>query len=307
VIYIGKKAIDHDRLFKELLETFFEEFITIFFPELHRVINFSGLRFLQQELFTDVTIGDKHRVDLLAEVGLHGEEGLILIHIESQAQYQEDFAKRMFIYFSRLYQKFNRKILPIAIFSYNTPHEEPDSFQIGFPFFDVMRFNFYTLELKKRNWRDYLQNDNPAAAALMSKMGYQRNEKVQVKKEFLRMLVRLQLDPARKKLLTGFFEAYLKLNKREEEQLKIELNQLPAEEVDKIMEITTSWHEKGRMEGEAAGVIKGEAAGIIKGEAAGIIKGKLETARKMLAKSLPNDLIMELTGLTLDEIAKLKN
>jgi predicted transposase/invertase (TIGR01784 family) len=294
VIYIGKKAIDHDRLFKELLETFFEEFITIFFPELHRVINFSGLRFLQQELFTDVTIGDKHRVDLLAEVGLHGEEGLILIHIESQAQYQEDFAKRMFIYFSRLYQKFNRKILPIAIFSYNTPHEEPDSFQIGFPFFDVMRFNFYTLELKKRNWRDYLQNDNPAAAALMSKMGYQRNEKVQVKKEFLRMLVRLQLDPARKKLLTGFFEAYLKLNKREEEQLKIELNQLPAEEVDKIMELTTSWHEQGRMEGEIKGRMEGEA------------KNKLEIARNMLAKGFSNDLIMELTGLTSDEIAKLK-
>jgi predicted transposase/invertase (TIGR01784 family) len=302
VIYIGKKAIDHDRLFKELLETFFEEFITIFFPELHRVINFSGLRFLQQELFTDVTIGDKHRVDLLAEVGLHGEEGLILIHIESQAQYQEDFAKRMFIYFSRLYQKFNRKILPIAIFSYNTPHEEPDSFQIGFPFFDVMRFNFYTLELKKRNWRDYLQNDNPAAAALMSKMGYQRNEKVQVKKEFLRMLVRLQLDPARKKLLTGFFEAYLKLNKREEEQLKIELNQLPAEEVDKIMELTTSWHEQGRMEGEIKGRMEGEIKGRMEGEA----KNKLEIAHNMLAKGFSNDLIMELTGLTSDEIAKLK-
>jgi predicted transposase/invertase (TIGR01784 family) len=302
VIYIGKKAIDHDRLFKELLETFFEEFITIFFPELHRVINFSGLRFLQQELFTDVTIGDKHRVDLLAEVGLHGEEGLILIHIESQAQYQEDFAKRMFIYFSRLYQKFNRKILPIAIFNYNTLHEEPDSFQIGFPFFDVMRFNFYTLELKKRNWRDYLQNDNPAAAALMSKMGYQRNEKVQVKKEFLRMLVRLQLDPARKKLLTGFFEAYLKLNKREEEQLKIELNQLPAEEVDKIMELTTSWHEQGRMEGEIKGRMEGEIKGRMEGEA----KNKLEIAHNMLAKGFSNDLIMELTGLTSDEIAKLK-
>jgi predicted transposase/invertase (TIGR01784 family) len=125
-------------------------------------------------------------------------------------------------------------------------------------------------------------------------MGYQRNEKVQVKKEFLRMLVRLQLDPARKKLLTGFFEAYLKLNKREEEQLKIELNQLPAEEVDKIMELTTSWHEQGRMEGEIKGRMEGEA------------KNKLEIAHNMLAKGFSNDLIMELTGLTSDEIAKLK-
>ena len=30
---ISKKAIDHDRLFKELLETFFVEFISLFFPD----------------------------------------------------------------------------------------------------------------------------------------------------------------------------------------------------------------------------------------------------------------------------------
>jgi predicted transposase/invertase (TIGR01784 family) len=143
-----------------------------------------------------------------------------------------------------------------------------------------------------------LQNDNPAAAALMSKMGYLRNEKVQVKKEFRRMLIRLQLDLARKKLLTGFFETYLKLNKREEEQLKTELNQLPEEEVDKIMELTTSWHEQGRREGEADGIIKGKKDGKL--------ENKLETARNMLAKGFSNDLIMELTGLTSDEFAKLK-
>jgi hypothetical protein len=33
VIMISKKAIDHDRLFKELLETFFVEFISLFFPD----------------------------------------------------------------------------------------------------------------------------------------------------------------------------------------------------------------------------------------------------------------------------------
>jgi hypothetical protein len=127
-----------------------------------------------------------------------------------------------------------------------------------------MRFRFYTLELKKRNWKDFIQSDNPAAAALMSKMGYQRDEKVQVKKEFLRMLVRLQLDPARTQLLTGFFETYLKLNNREEKLLETELNQLPAEEVDKIMELTTSWQEKGRMEGFMEGRTEGESPGLLK-------------------------------------------
>jgi hypothetical protein len=41
VIRIQYNTIDHDRLFKELLENFFEEFITLFFPETRREIDFT--------------------------------------------------------------------------------------------------------------------------------------------------------------------------------------------------------------------------------------------------------------------------
>ncbi|MCL6613419.1 MAG: Rpn family recombination-promoting nuclease/putative transposase [Firmicutes bacterium] len=275
-------AVDHDRLFKELLETFFDEFITLFFPELRREIDLTGLRFLQQEIFTDVTTGDKHRVDLLAEVRLKGEEGLILVHIENQAQFQPDFAERMFVYFARLYQKFRRKILPIAVFSYDMLHDETDNFRIEFPFLKVLHFRFYTLELKKRPWREYIQSDNPVAAALLSKMGYQPEEKVQVKLEFMRMLTRMRLDPARMTLLAGFFETYLRLNADEEQALENELRKLDVKEVQKMMEITTSWHEKGRAE------------------------GIMEIARKMLLEGLATPLVAKITGLPEVEIAKLQ-
>jgi predicted transposase/invertase (TIGR01784 family) len=43
------------------------------------------------------------------------------------------------------------------------------------------------------------------------------------------------------------------------------------------------------------------------GEARGEIKALMKTAGNMLAKGLSDELIMEMTGLTLDEIAKLKN
>jgi uncharacterized protein (DUF1330 family) len=45
---------------------------------------------------------------------------------------------------------------------------------------------------------------------------------------------------------------------------------------------------------------------IIKGKKDDKLENKLETARNMLAKGFSNDLIMELTGLTSDEFAKLK-
>ena len=94
-------------------------------------------------------------------------------------------------------------------------------------------------------------SDNPVAAALLSKMGFKPEEKVRVKLEFMRMLTRMKLDPARMELLGGFFETYLKLTRTEEEQLYRELDRIDSKEADAIMQITTSWHEKGKVEGKA--------------------------------------------------------
>ncbi len=46
---------------------------------------------------------------------------------------------------------------------------------------------------------------------------------------------------------------------------------------------------------------------IMAGKAEGILEDKLETARKMLAKKMADDLIVEITGLTLEQIRQIKN
>ena len=117
----------------------------------------------------------------------------------------------------------------------------------------VLDFRFLTLELKKHNWRNYIRSNNPVAAALLSNMGYQKKERVQVKLEFLRMLVHMELDPARMTLLTGFFETYLRLNEEEEKQLETEIGKIDIKEAERMMEITTSWEQKGKMAGRAEG------------------------------------------------------
>jgi len=221
----------------------------LFFPEAYQTIDFTHIKFLQQEVFTDVTAGERREVDIIVETRLKEEPGLILVHIEPQSYVQKDFNERMFIYFSRLYEKHRRKILPIAVFSYDQVRDEPDTYMQRFTFLDVLRFHFYKLELKKLSWREYIHRDNPVAAALLSKMGFSRKEKVLVKLEFLRLLTRLKLDPARMELITGFFETYLQLNRQEEEQLNRELDRIDQKEVELIMQITTSWHEKGKVEG----------------------------------------------------------
>lgn len=150
---------------------------------------------------------------------------------------------------------FNQKpILPIAVFSYDQPRDEPDIFDMSFPFFDVLNFHFLPIVLKSKNWRDFLYN--PIAAALMAKMDYNEKEKVQMKKEFMRMMITFELNEAKSQLLMGFFEAYLKLDDDEERQYQEEIKNLVPEEAMKIMEITTSWHKKdGKKVGKKAKLI----------------------------------------------------
>ncbi len=290
LVKVGESRTDHDRLFKELISNFFEEFMLLFFPEACEQIDFRNVRFLPQELFTDVTGGDKHEVDLLVETQLKGEESLIIIHIEAQSTYQHHFNERMFVYFSRIFQKHRRKILPIAIFSYETPRAEPNSYTLTFPFADILQFNYLSVELKKKNWREYIRQENPVAAALLSKMGYTNDEKVEIKKEFFRILIRLELDPAKQTLLTGFFETYLTLNEEEEHKFKEEVKAMEPKEGEKIMEVITSYERKG----------------IELGRKEGIEQGIALVAQRMLEQGKDVEEIVTYTGLSTEKIERLK-
>ena len=95
------------------------------------------------------------------------------------------------------------------------------------------------------------------------------------------MLARMKLDPARMELLAAFFETYLKLDREEEEQLYRELGKMDKKEVDAIMQITTSWHEKGR----AKGLAEGRAEGLVEGK----IKAKQEVICRYLARRFGAD------------------
>ncbi|AOL34880.1 MULTISPECIES: Rpn family recombination-promoting nuclease/putative transposase [Geobacillus thermoleovorans group] len=283
-------AIDHDRLFKELIQTFFEEFLLLFFPDMHEHIDFSHLSFLSEELFTDVTAGEKYRVDLLVETKLKGENGLIIVHVENQSYVQPSFPERMFIYFSRLFEKYRTRIVPIAVFSHDALREEPSVFSIEFPFGDVLQFRFFPVELRKKHWRDYIRHDNPIVAALLGKMGYTENEKVELKKEFLRMLVRLELDEARQRLLLGFFETYVKLSEEEEQQLQREVKAMETKEREKVLELIISYEQKGRKEGLEEGIKRGIQQGIKQG----MKQGMKQLIRNMARK-----------GMTVEDIARL--
>lgn len=62
----------HDLLFKQLIHTFFEEFLEAFFPEIHDAIDFQSTIQLSEELFTDIVDGETRRIDILVQARVKG-------------------------------------------------------------------------------------------------------------------------------------------------------------------------------------------------------------------------------------------
>ena len=249
--------IDHDRLFKELLSTFFIEFIELFLPDVMAYLEPDSVTFLDKEVFTDVTAGERYETDLLVQAQFQGKPSCFLIHVENQAAAQANFGKRMFRYFARLYEKYDLPIYPVVMFSYDQPKQAADSkFRIEFPEFNVLGFNYRVIQLNRLNWRDYLGQANPIASALMAKMQIAPIDRPKVKAQCLRLLVTLRLDPARMQLISGFVDTYLDLTELEERLFQEELGRIEPEEQEQVMQIVTSWMRTGIEQGKLSIVMR---------------------------------------------------
>ena len=255
--------IDHDRLFKELISTFFVEFIELFFPQLMDYLDRDSITFLDKEVFTDVTEGERYESDLVAQVKFRGKESFFLIHVEAQESSRKWFNRRMFTYFARFHEKFVLPIYPIVIFSYSKPKREAISqYVVDFPDFKVLEFNYQVVQLNRLNWRDFLNQPNPVASALMAKMNIAEKERAKVKAECLRLLITLRLDAARMQLISGFIDTYLNLNTVEEIQFQEEISTFSQPVQEGVMQITTSWMRQGIELGIEQGIEQGIERGI---------------------------------------------
>src|SRR5690625_2317886 len=244
----------HDLLFKRLIETFFVEFMEAFFPELYDGIDFQSIKYLSEEMIPSLHDGNESRLDIVVEVKWKKTDTIIVIHVEPQSYQQSDFNERMFHYYSLLYRKVNKPIIPIAVFSYDEAWDQ-DEFTVKIGHLKVLEFKYLTIHLRKMNWRHFIKKENPVSAALLSKMGYNERERVKVKLEFFQILTKLKIDLEKRDILIDFFQTYLQLSKEEEEIFVEEVSRLENAEVIAKIPFTYSERMKeiGREEGLEVG------------------------------------------------------
>ncbi len=123
---------DYDSPWKEVLDLYFQAFIAFFFPRIHAAIDWSrGHEALDkefQQIMRDAELGGRV-ADKLVKVWLKGgQEVWVLIHVEVQSQEEKDFGERMYVYNYRTFDRYNRRVVSLAVLADERPGWRPDQF-----------------------------------------------------------------------------------------------------------------------------------------------------------------------------------
>jgi len=164
---------DYDSPWKEVLDRYFEPFLAFFFPQAHADIDW-GRRYevLDKELQKIVRQAKqgKRHVDKLVKVWLKsGEEKWLLIHVEVQTGRERDFPKRMYVYNYRIFSRYDREVISLAVLADDDPKWRPDHFGYGrWGFRAGIQFPVVKLLDYAPQWQVLEADPNPFATVVLA-------------------------------------------------------------------------------------------------------------------------------------------
>lgn len=113
--------VGKDTLWKGIIEDLVEDFLHFFFLNHVHLIDFErGFSFLDKELeqlFPESEARNRHADKLIKAYLKDGTESWFLVHVEIQGYSDPGFAKRMFQYFYRIYDRHDRPITALVIYT----------------------------------------------------------------------------------------------------------------------------------------------------------------------------------------------
>ncbi len=160
---------EYDAAWKATLETFLQPCLALAFPALADLIDWSAPpRFLDtelQEIVRDSESGPM-RVDKLVEVRRQdGRKELLLVHVGVQAQRDDDLPRRMFQYFCRIFDRFGRPPVSLAVLADPSPHWRPEAFTQTLAGCSL-NFQYATCKLADLDLEPWISVGNPVARVI---------------------------------------------------------------------------------------------------------------------------------------------
>jgi len=242
--------------------------ILSFFPSIAQHIDTSkGFDFLDKELGRISRRGLRgRRVDTLVKAYLKdGKEQWLLIHIEVQGYPQEEFSKRMYIYNYRIFDRYNRDVVSLAVLSDEDASFRPGPYRFGIGDFHLeMIYPVVKLLDYRGRWEELEEDPNPFSVVVMAHLKSQETkgrgrERFDWKVRLTRMLYERGYGREEVLGLYRFIDLVINLPEDLEEAYHDEI--IKEEEVKGMPYITTA-------------------------ERIGMRKGMLEEAREMVLEAL---------------------
>ena len=266
--------MEYDSLFKQLLKTFFQSFMELFFPEETQHIQWESIEFLDTEEHAQTDEGQSfHRsADLIVKVyAIDGEEELVLIHVEIENPWRENFRARMFEYFMFIRLRYSLPIFPIAICPERRSKPfEMESYTEKIFGHKLLSYNYFHLGLPGLSVADYWTDDNPVSWAFSSLMNRGDEDKIHRLETCYHRIYESGLPDNQKSLLVNFTRTYYQLTPEEATVLRERLNQASNKEIE---EMEYSYFGQARQEGRQEGMQEGKQEGMQEGRQEGMQAG----------------------------------
>ena len=275
---------DHDSPWKGALEVFFQPFMDFLYPQIANLIDWhQPIDFLDKELqkITRKAKNLRRYADKLVKVCfLNGSEQWILIHIEVQGAPEADFAERMFIYYYRIRDRYQKPVISLAVLTDTQPSFRPNYYSDTIASCSI-RFEFETVKLL--DWQDktdqLLHHDNPfgllIAAQLTAKLIKDGKNRVDNLIGYYRLAAKKKLSREQVTQLVVFLEWIVALPEDLTPYYNEQLEHL--EEDNKMTYISII---------ERQGIQKGLEKGLEKGIMQGVDQGRISTLQSTLQKLL---------------------
>ncbi|MFC5591412.1 Rpn family recombination-promoting nuclease/putative transposase [Sporosarcina soli] len=262
---------------------------------------------MQQELFQKIMDKKKGRqwADQLVKVHLKdGEEKWVLIHVEVQSDNEKDFAERMFQYFYRIYDRYHKEIVAIAVMT--SPHQSTFPTQFHYSYFGTELHYAYTNcklsdydneELEKS---DKLFSKVVLAAKYMNDTREDADKRYTFKMKLMREILQSDRYSHTEILAVFYFIDYLlRLPKELTEQFYDTMVPIIEKEVKQMVQFNNE-DLSPTMEAVFTRIRE-------EGERKGIEKGIEKVVLEMLKEGLPDDLITKVTNMNKEAIEKLRS
>jgi hypothetical protein len=237
-------ATQHDKIFKQLLRVFLEDFLRLVAPRALERLDLSAPELLDKELFAGGPRGRRRELDLLVRVRtLDGRP--LLIHVEIEARASRGMAERLWRYRSQIQARYDARVLTIAFYlKRGRPGVNLETWASGLgPDFPEPRY--VSFGLKGGRAAEYLDRPEPLAWALAALLDPGPWSRVEHKMACMRRIAGLKgrVDAY---LLVDCVENYLELDPGEVAEFEALRSQRENQEV-RAMKMT--WSETQRFEG----------------------------------------------------------